>query len=69
MRADPLLGAHERNPLRRLRCSGSRDDENAIEPSKVTRDEKKLLTLYREASELDRRYIDCGAEVLVATLG
>lgn len=47
----------------------SQDDENAIAPSRLTHDEKKLLTLYREMSDIDRRYIRRVAEALTATSG
>lgn len=45
----------------------SQDDEKAIEASKLTGDERKLVSLYREMSDIDRRYIRRMAEVLIAT--
>lgn len=45
------------------------DDERAIEASRLTDDEKRLLTLYREMSDIDRRYIRRVAEVLTGALG
>ena len=45
------------------------DDERAIEASRLTDDERRLLTLYREMSDIDRRYIRCVAEVLTGALG
>ncbi|MBT2339447.1 MULTISPECIES: hypothetical protein [Pseudomonas] len=46
---------------------GSQDDESASEIFKLTGDERKLLTLYREMSDIDRRHIRRMAEVLIAT--
>lgn len=43
--------------------------EVAVETESLTHDEKMLLTLYREMSELDRRYIRRVAEVIAATSG
>jgi hypothetical protein len=48
------------------RSDNSQDDEGAIEACKMTSDERKLLTLYREMSDLDQRYIFRVAEVLAA---
>lgn len=47
----------------------SQDDEYAIKASRLTDDERRLLTLYREMSDIDRRYIRRVAEVLIATSG
>jgi hypothetical protein len=47
----------------------SPDEENAIEASRLTDEEKRLLTLYREMSDIDRRYIRRVAEALIATSG
>lgn len=49
--------------------SGSPNDKKAINTSKLTDDERKLLTLYRDMSEHDRRYIRRVAEVLAASSG
>ena len=35
----------------------SQDEESAIEASRLTDDEKRFLMLYREMSDIDRRYI------------
>ncbi len=37
--------------------------------TRLTDDEKRFLTLYREMSDIDRHYILCMAEVLIATSG
>jgi hypothetical protein len=47
----------------------SQDEENAIEASGLSDDEKRLLTLYREMSDIDRRYIRRVAEVLIGASG
>jgi hypothetical protein len=47
----------------------SQDDESAIETAELSDDERTLLTLYREMSDMDRRYIFRMAEVLIATSG
>lgn len=41
--------------------------EVAVETESLTHEERMLLTLYREMSELDRRYIRRVAEVIAAT--
>lgn len=43
--------------------------EAAVETEPLNHDERMLLTLYREISELDRSYIRRVAEVIAATSG
>lgn len=47
----------------------SQDEKKAIEASKLTSDERKLLTLYRKMSDIDRRHIRRVAEVLIVVSG
>ncbi|MEJ3576040.1 hypothetical protein WEU41_17515 [Pseudomonas fragi] len=47
----------------------SKTNEDAIETELLNDEERILLTLYREMSELDRRYIRRVAEVIAATSG
>lgn len=48
--------------------NASQDSKKAFTPS-LTYDEKRLLTLYREMSERDRRYIRRVVEVISITSG
>lgn len=47
----------------------SKATKGAVDTESLNDDERMLLTLYREMSELDQRYIRRVAEVIAATSG
>ena len=53
----------------RSKFSGGKRVREADEVSRLTAEERMLLTLYREMSERDRRYLRRVAEVIAATSG
>ena len=53
----------------RSRPSGGKRAREAVEILRLTIQERMLLTLFREMSERDRRYLRRVAEVIAATSG
>lgn len=53
----------------RSKPSGGKRARDADEVSRLTDEERMLLTLYREMSERDRRYLCRVAEVISSTSG